>query len=201
MRIKDARKHSSLFMWLLYVGLQLLGGQNRYAFVWAIMINTPRTVARKCSLWGLYVCAVRLDIENFLKPPVICSVWYFNLGALELCLEGEAHQSTPGRREWILLNCQLVTKLEVMHILQAQVWSCISAHPGLPHQKTKRETNDAWKNSAKPGKLKYDCFEIWLRKKNDRNYYSVLFCDFPLITWSGQSHVTWVCAVHLDSRS
>jgi len=35
------------------------------------------------------------------------------------------------------------TKLEMMHILQAQVCVCISAHPGLPHQKTKRETRDA----------------------------------------------------------
>ena len=44
---------------------------------------------------GLYVCAGRLDIENFLKSPLIYSVSYFNLGALGLFLEGEAHQSIP----------------------------------------------------------------------------------------------------------
>jgi len=39
-----------------------------------------------------------------------------------------------------------MTKLEMMHILQAQVCSCTSAHPGLPHQETKRETSDASKS-------------------------------------------------------
>jgi len=39
-----------------------------------------------------------------------------------------------------------MTKLEMMHILQAQVCGCIRAHPGLPHQKTKRETSDASKS-------------------------------------------------------
>jgi len=36
----------------------------------------------------------------------------------------------------IRLNCQLMTKLETKHILQAQVCDCIST-------KTKRETSDA----------------------------------------------------------
>jgi len=30
-----------------------------------------------------------------------------------------------------------MTKLDMMHILQAQVFGCISAQPWLPHQKTK----------------------------------------------------------------
>jgi len=46
----------------------------------------------------------------------------------------------------IRLNSKLMTKLDTMHILQAQVRVCISAHPGLPHQKTKRETSDAAKS-------------------------------------------------------
>jgi len=57
------------------------------------MINRPRTVVRKCSLEGLYVCAGRLDILNILKSPLICTVSYLNLGALGLCLEGRSHQS------------------------------------------------------------------------------------------------------------
>jgi len=44
------------------------------------------------------------------------------------------------------LNCQLLMNLEMMHILQAQVYGCISAHPGLPHQKTKQETSYASKS-------------------------------------------------------
>ena len=65
-------------------------GQNRYAFLWPVMINPPRTVARKCSLGGLYVCAGRLDIENLLKSPLIYCVSYLNLGALGLFLEGRS---------------------------------------------------------------------------------------------------------------
>jgi len=55
-------------------------------------------------------------------------------------------KASPWRRDWIRLNCQLVTNLEMICILQAQVWSCIGAHPGLPHQRPKRETNDASKS-------------------------------------------------------
>jgi len=49
------------------------------------MINPLRSVARKCSLEGLYVCAGRLDIENILKSSLICTVSYLNLGTLGLC--------------------------------------------------------------------------------------------------------------------
>jgi len=38
----------------------------------------------------------------------------------------------------IHLNCQLLTKLEMMYTLQAQVYGCLSAqHLRLPHRKTK----------------------------------------------------------------
>jgi len=40
------------------------------------------------------------------------------------------------------------------------------------------------KKSAKPSKLKQDSFEIWL-KINGRKYFSIHFCDFPFIAWSG----------------
>jgi len=45
--------------------------------------------------------------------------------------------------QFIRLNCQLITRLEMMDILQAQVSMCISAHRRLPDQKMKRETSDA----------------------------------------------------------
>ena len=51
------------------------------------------------------------------------------------------------------LDCQLMTMLKTMYILQAQVCGCISAHPRLPHQKIKRETVMHQK-SAKSSKLK-----------------------------------------------
>jgi len=41
------------------------------------------------------------------------------------------------------------------------------------------------KKSAKPSKLKQDSFEIWLKIKNGRKYFSIHFCDFPFIAWSG----------------
>jgi len=36
-----------------------------------------------------------------------------------------------------------MTKLEIVHILQAHVCGCISAQSGLPHRKKKWETSDA----------------------------------------------------------
>ena len=95
------------------------------------------------------------------------------------------------RRDWIRLDCQLVTRLEMMHILQAQVWSCISAHPGLPHQKTKRETNDASKSQLHQASWNRTILKFGSENQlNGRNYFAILFWDFPLIAWSGQSHVT-----------
>jgi len=44
-----------------------------------------------------------------------------------------------------------MTKLEMMHLLQAQVCRCISAHLGLPHQKKKQETRDASKLNQASG--------------------------------------------------
>ena len=144
MRTKYARKLSSLFMWPLYVQL---GGQNRYAFVWAVMINLSRTVARKFSLGGLYVSAGNLDIENLLKSPLIYSVSYFIWRPWDFVYQSfGVTKAPPWQRHWIRLKCQILTRLEMMHVLRAQVWSCISAHPGLPHQKTKRETNNASKS-------------------------------------------------------
>jgi len=36
-----------------------------------------------------------------------------------------------------------MTKVEMMHTLEAQVCGSVGAHPGLPHQKKKLETRDA----------------------------------------------------------
>jgi len=43
----------------------------------------------------------------------------------------------------VSLNCQLMTKLEIIGILQAQVCSFVRAHLRLSHQKTKSEASDA----------------------------------------------------------
>jgi len=91
---------------------------------------------------GALRCAGRFDIENLFKSPLIYSVSHFNLGSWGFVCRGEAHQTSPRRRDWIRLNCQSVTKLEMIYVSQAQVWSCINAHPGLPHQKN--ETGNEW---------------------------------------------------------
>jgi len=79
----------------------------------------------------------------------------------------------------ILLNCQLTTKLEMMHTLQAQVCGSISAHPGLPDQETKLETRHASKSQINQASwnrtvLKYvpeDQLKVHI-------YLSSLFSDF-----------------------
>ena len=87
---------------------------------------------------------------------------------------------------WSLrLNGQLMMKLEMIHRLQAQLFDCITAHPGLPHQKRKRETSDALKSQLNQ--------ESWNRtvlksgsenQLNVHNFITILFSDFFLITRS-----------------
>jgi len=45
-----------------------------------------------------------------------------------------------------MINPPKLTKLRMMHILQEKVCGCIIAHPGLPHQKTKRESSNVLKS-------------------------------------------------------
>jgi len=80
---------------------------------------------------------------------------------------------------------------KIMHTLQAQVCGCFSAHPGLPHQKTKRETSDASKSQLNQASLNRTALKF--RSENQLNvhsYLSILLCDFPLIARSGTIHVT-----------
>jgi len=69
-----------------YMYVQLLGGQNRYAFVWAVMINLPRIIARKCLLGG----ALRLRREawywKFVKIYwfIVFHILIWGLGALSV---------------------------------------------------------------------------------------------------------------------
>ena len=66
------------------------------------------------------------------------------------------------------LNYQLMTKPEMMHILQAQHrCAAISTNPGLPNQKTKRATSDASKSQLNQANWN-NSFEIWLSKSNKR---------------------------------
>jgi len=100
----------------------------------------------------------------------------------------------------ILLNCQLMAKLEMMHTLQAQVCGSISAHPGLPHQKTKLETRDASRSQINQASWNRTILKFVPEDQlNVHIYLPSLFCDFPLIARSGTSHVTvsWVgCVLH-----
>ena len=115
MRITNARKLSFFIMWLLYA--QLLGGQNRYGLMWAVIINPPE-----------------------------------------------------------------LPKLEMMHILQAQVCGCISAHPGFPHHKTERETSDDSKSQLNQASWNKTVLKFGSENQlNVHNYLSILFWDF---SWS-----------------
>ena len=100
-RIENGHKHKktfifTVFMWLLYVQLLLRTEQIRVCVSRWDQPNLPRTVTRKCSLRGLYVCVGRLDIENLLKSPLIYSIPWFSLGSWGFACRGEAHQSIPG---------------------------------------------------------------------------------------------------------
>jgi len=94
----------------------------------------------------------------------------------------------------IRLNYQLMTKLEMIHILQAQACGCISAYPGLQHQKPKRDTSGASQSQLNQAMRQFEMRQFWnLAQINVHNYLSTLFCDFPFIGRSGKnrkSHVT-----------
>ena len=94
----------------------------------------------------------------------------------------------------------------MMHILQAQMWSCISAHLGLPHQKTKRETNDVWKTQLSQASWNRTILKLGSEHQiNGRNYFSIVFFwfSFDSLIWakSFASHhyqFNWKCAAHQE---
>jgi len=103
----------------------------------------------------------------------------------------------------IRLNCQLMTKLEMKHILQAP--GCTSAHPVLPHQKKKRETRDASKIQ-----LNQASWNRTVLKFVPENQLTsiIIFHGFFVISldrtiWKKSCHFQfdWVCAAHLEYRS
>jgi len=61
------------------------------SFVWC----GNRTVARKSSVGGLYICTVGLDILKFEQTPLFYSASYFNVRSLELCLGGLSPLERP----------------------------------------------------------------------------------------------------------
>ena len=91
----------------------------------------------------------------------------------------------------IPLNCLLMMKFEMMHILQAQVCDCISVYSGLPHQKMKQETSDASKSQLNQagwnGKVFKFGSEIHL---SAHNYLLIRLGDSPLLARSRKSHIT-----------
>jgi len=111
--------------------------------------------------------------------------------------------------EWtVMINppeLSKIIKLKMMHILQAQVCGCISAHPGLPHQKMKRETSDASKSQLNQASWNSKVLKFgWENQLNVHIYLSIFFCDFPLIARSRKSQVTvslMGCAPHSQSLS
>jgi len=102
------------------------------------------------------------------------------------------------------MNCQLMMKLEIMHVLQAQgVRLCINSHPGLLYQKTKWTTSDASKSQVNQASWNRAVWKFGSEKQlNVQNYLSIFICDFPLIARFGKNHVTISligCAPHTYS--
>ena len=88
MRIKYARKFR-LYLYLCSCYMyNYWGDRTDMRLCDPLWANPPRTVARKSSLWGHYVCAGRLDIEHLLKYPLIYSVSYFNFGGFGFAWRG-----------------------------------------------------------------------------------------------------------------
>ena len=90
----------------------------------------------------------------------------------------------------ICMNCQFMTELEMIHILQALVCGCIRTHPGLPHKKQngkqvmhqKRQLNQTgWKRTVLNFGSKHQL--------NVHNYLSIIFY-FNLIARYGKNYVT-----------
>jgi len=104
----------------------------------------------------------------------------------------------------IRLNCQSMTKLEMMHTMQTQVWCCISAHPRLPPQKTKRETGDASKSQL--NQARWNRTVLIFGSENLLNFHNFqsFFVIFPWLHDMEKSRhyqFDWMCAAHLEYRS
>ena len=93
-----------------------------------------------------------------------------------------------------------MAKLEMMHIVQAQICGCISKHPGLPDQKMKQETSDVSKSQLNQASWNKTVLKSGSKNQlNVHNYLSILFCDFPLMCDLEKSHhyqFDWVYAAH-----
>ena len=83
-----------------------------------------------------------------------------------------------------------MTKLEMLHTLQAQVCGSISAQSGLPHQKTKLETRDASKSRINQSSWNRTMLKFVPEDQLSVRIYLSSLCDFPPMARSGKSHVT-----------
>jgi len=82
-----------------------------------------------------------------------------------------------------------MTNLEMMHILQAQVCGCISAHPRLPHKK-KRNRKVVIEMSVKLSKLKWESFESWDRKRHPPlSFKPFFYFSHDRTTWKGRTTI------------
>jgi len=115
------------------------------------------------------------------------------------CYVGFKYTTTGGRVDMglcepfrsIRLNCQLMTVFDMMHILQAQEWGCVSTHPWLPNHKTKRESCDASRSQLNQASWNRTFLKYGSENQlNVHNYLSIFFCDILLIAKSRKIHVT-----------
>jgi len=84
-----------------------------------------------------------------------------------------------------------MTKLETMHILQAQLCGCICTYAGLPYQRTKPETSDALKSQL--NKARWNRKVLKFGSENQLNADNCLSRFFVIFTCSHDlenGHVT-----------
>ena len=161
-------------------------------------------VARGLRVWEPWFTVWNLlnytRLENAHKVRKKASVFYY---VNVKCATNWWYRTDTGLCEplWsIRLNCQLMTKLEMMRILQAHVCGCISAHPGLPDQKTKRETSNASKSQRNQASWNRAVLKFGSENQlHVHNYLSILFLLFflPRTIWKRSRNYQVVgCAPH-----
>jgi len=79
-----------------------------------VSINGPdRTITRKSSIEGLYVCAGGLTFCKLTKTPLIYSISYSNLGSWSF-VWGAKPTKPPRRRDWVQSSLMMRARLRLL---------------------------------------------------------------------------------------
>jgi len=156
--------------------------------------------------WQFETCQATQEFRMRLKYARKFSFFTMRLLAYMCSYWGDRTDTGLCEQLWsILLNCQLMTKLEMMQTSQAQVCGSISAHPGLLHQKTKLEARDASKSQINQASWNRTILKLVAEDQSNVHISFKLFLWFSLdrSIWnkSRRCLFDWVCAAHIDYKS